>query len=85
MLSRHWWERGTDPRERQKALLLLAIDGCNSDCAKKVLERAAFTEFIHLRVTDLGMVKGETPVTEERVCRVVTQAAALLGVQGGAE
>ncbi|MGB9604779.1 MAG: putative zinc-binding protein, partial [Bryobacteraceae bacterium] len=65
----------------KKALLLLAIDGCDSDCARKVLERAGFEDFIHLRVTDLGMVKGETPVTEERIRQVADKAAELLGVE----
>lgn len=65
----------------KKALFLLAIDGCDSDCAKKVLEQAGFNDFIHLRVTDLGMVKGETPVTEERILEVSRKAAELLGVE----
>ena len=65
----------------KKSLFLLAIDGCDTDCSKKVLEQVGFTDFIHLRVIDLGMVKGETPVTEDRVLEVVARARELLGVE----
>ena len=49
----------------------LAIDGCPLDCARKTLEEAGFTEFEHLRLSDLGMEKGKSPVTDERVDKVV--------------
>jgi len=65
----------------KKGLLLIAIDGCDSDCSRRVLEKAGFDDFIHLRVTDLGMVKGETPVTEERIRQVAEKACELLGVE----
>jgi uncharacterized metal-binding protein len=65
----------------KKSLFLLAIDGCDTDCSKKVLEQAGFTDFIHLRVIDLGMVKGETPVTEDRILQVAAKARDLLGVE----
>jgi len=57
---------------------ILAIDGCPSDCARKTLELAGFAGFHHLRVTDLGMVKGETPPKIERVRSVVQRGAGLL-------
>ena len=37
------------------AAAILAIDGCTLDCARKTLEEAGFTQFEHLRVTDLDM------------------------------
>ena len=43
---------------------ILVVDGCDSDCAKKTMEFGGFTDFIHLRVSDLGMEKGKTPVTD---------------------
>jgi len=46
---------------------VLAIDGCSLDCARKSLEQAGFKEFQHIRVTDLGMEKGQTPATNENV------------------
>ena len=53
------------------AQAILAIDGCPLDCAKKTLENAGFTKFEHIRLSDLGMEKGKTAVTDEAVAQVV--------------
>lgn len=57
---------------------LLAIDGCPQDCAKKTLELAGFTNIRHVRVTDLGFKKGQTPATEDVIRKVADAAAATL-------
>jgi uncharacterized metal-binding protein len=57
---------------------ILAIDGCELDCVKHCLEFAGFTEVEHLRLLDLGMEKGKTPVNEESIARVVACGAAKL-------
>jgi uncharacterized metal-binding protein len=54
------------------AAAILAIDGCPLDCARKTLEAAEFHQFEHLRLSDLGMEKGQSPATEERIEQVVT-------------
>ena len=54
------------------AQAILAIDGCPLDCAKKTLEQAGFMKFEHLRLSDLGMEKGKTAVTDEAVAKVVS-------------
>jgi uncharacterized metal-binding protein len=46
---------------------VLAIDGCPIDCAKKTLQQAGITDFVHLRVTDHGMGKGTSAVTDETI------------------
>ena len=51
----------------QAAKSLVAVDGCDTDCAKRTLELAGFKDFVHIRVTDLGMGKGKTEVTSERI------------------
>ena len=56
---------------------ILAIDGCTLDCAKKTLQEAGFTEFDHIRVTDLGLDKGKAPATDENV-EIVAEATGLL-------
>ena len=58
---------------------ILVVDGCDSDCAKKTMEFGGFTGFIHLRVSDLGMEKGKTPVTDERIAMVAAKLRELLG------
>lgn len=61
----------------QSARSILAIDGCPLDCARKTLEEAGLDRFKHLRLTDMNLEKGKTPVTEEIVTEVVRQAKAL--------
>jgi uncharacterized metal-binding protein len=60
------------------AAKILAIDGCPQDCAKKTLELAGFTSLEHLRVTDIGLEKGKSPVTLESITKVTEKAKTLL-------
>lgn len=53
---------------------ILAIDGCPLDCASKTLKLAGFTTFHHIRVTDLGFVKGKSDTSESSI-RKVAEAA----------
>jgi len=46
---------------------ILAIDGCDLDCARNCLELADFRNFVHIRLNDLGLEKGRSPVTEQVV------------------
>jgi len=61
------------------ATAILAIDGCPQNCARKTLEAAGFAGFHHLQLTDVGLVKGSSAPTRERVDRVAQCAAVLLG------
>lgn len=65
-------------KKTQAASKVLAIDGCDLDCVKNCLQEAGFAEFAHLRVTDLGMQKGQAAINDENVARVVQRGAALL-------
>lgn len=58
---------------------ILALDGCPQDCARLTLELADVPDFVHLRVTDLGIRKGETTVTPAVVTQVAGAATSLLG------
>ena len=60
------------------ACRVLAIDGCPVDCAKKTLEEAGFSGFRHLRITDLGMEKGETSPTAASIAKAAAAARKLL-------
>ena len=61
----------------QAAGKILAIDGCPKDCARKTLEHAGFSNVTHIRLTDMGLQKGASPATEERVGEVVNRAKPL--------
>lgn len=58
---------------------ILVIDGCNLDCVKNCLEKAGFTEFEYIRVTEIGLEKGKSPANEENVAKVTAKAAEMLG------
>ena len=62
----------------QAAGRVLAIDGCPLACARKTLETAGFTGFSHLQIADLGLVKGETAVTDENIDTVAGKGVKLL-------
>ena len=55
----------------EEAAERLVIDGCALDCAKHCLEEAGFKGYIHVRVSDLGMEKGKTSVTESNIAKVM--------------
>lgn len=63
----------------QAAGQILAIDGCPLECARNTLEQAGFTRFEHVRLSDLGLKKGESPVSDERIAQVVEWAEERIG------
>ena len=66
----------------RKAGAILAIDGCNVDCVKKALERLGFKDYQHMRVTELGLEKGKSPLTEENVGKAAAKGTELLAFEG---
>lgn len=62
----------------QGAERILAIDGCPLNCAKATLEQAGITNFNHINLKEIGMSKGQSPVTEERLTRISDEARSLL-------
>jgi uncharacterized metal-binding protein len=61
---------------------VLAIDGCNLDCAKKTLERVGIAVSAHVRMADLGMEKGKTPANEGNISLVAAAARNALAKAG---
>ncbi len=62
----------------EAAEAILAIDGCPLNCVKSSLEQAGFTNFKHLQMADLGLVKGQTPVDDEAIAKVAEKGAEML-------
>ena len=58
---------------------IFAIDGCDQDCAKKCLELAGFNQVEQLRLQDLGMEKGKTPVTKKTISLVADRIRQMAG------
>jgi len=46
---------------------IVVLDGCPINCAEKILKQNGIEQFEHINITDLGIVKGQTPVTEEKI------------------
>jgi len=57
---------------------VLVIDGCDLDCAKKTMKERELHDFLHFRVTDLGIEKSKSPATPERIDTVVEKGRELL-------
>jgi uncharacterized metal-binding protein len=61
----------------RQASLIVAIDGCGVDCVKRTLERVGLC-YEHVRVTDLGLEKGKSPVNDANVARVAAKCVEVL-------
>ena len=56
---------------------MLVIDGCDLDCGRLTMEKNGISDYLHLRLTDLGYEKGKTQVTSEIVNQIFDQAVAI--------
>ena len=66
-------------KNTEAASKIVAIDGCPLDCAKKTLEQGNFKEFMHVRLTDMGLEKGKSAVTDENIKKVTEAVRIHLG------
>ena len=56
------------------ARLNVVLDGCPMDCAKKIFDRAGLTNYIQVKVTDLGIEKTKgVRAADSEVARAVAQ------------
>lgn len=62
----------------EKAERILVVDGCPLNCAAHTLKLAGFSNFDHLELHKLGIRKGSTPVTDERIASSVAAAKNIL-------
>ena len=53
---------------------MLVIDGCELDCGKLTMEKNGISDFNHLRLTDLGYIKGQTPVSNNIISQITEHA-----------
>lgn len=52
---------------------LIIIDGCPINCAEVVMKNSGFTKYQHINITDYGVEKGKTPVTEEKIDEIINK------------
>ena len=55
---------------------MLVIDGCPLDCGKITMEKNGMDQFTHIRLTDLGYTKGQTPASEENIAAIYEKVMA---------
>lgn len=60
--------------EEFKNCNILVIDGCEIDCARKVLENSGITDYRYMRLTDLGYEKGKTNPDQEVIKEIYDKA-----------
>jgi uncharacterized metal-binding protein len=60
------------------ATKIITIDGCPFDCAKKTLEKVGISSFECIRVTDFGLTKGKTDITDQTIETIAVQGRGLL-------
>jgi uncharacterized metal-binding protein len=65
-------------KKTKAATRILAIDGCGLDCVKQTLEHAGITNVRQMRVTDVGLAKGQSPATIENIDKVCQHARTVL-------
>ena len=59
--------------------LNLVLDGCPMECAKKVFDNAGLTNYVQVRVTDLGIEKQKgVRATDEQVAQAMEAARAAI-------
>ncbi len=62
----------------EKAERILVVDGCPLNCAAHTLMLAGFQKFDHLELHRIGIRKGSSPVTVERIESGVQAAKKIL-------
>ena len=60
--------------EEFKTKNILVLDGCPTDCGKRIMEKNDINDFKYMRLTDFGLIKGQTPVTEDVINSVYSKA-----------
>ena len=52
---------------------LIIIDGCPINCAEKIMKNSGFFKYRHVNITDFEIIKGKTPVTQEKIEEIVKE------------
>lgn len=50
---------------------IIVLDGCPVNCAEVTLKNRGIANYKHINTTDFGIIKGQTPVTEEKIDEIV--------------
>ncbi len=56
---------------------MLVIDGCELDCGRLTMDKNGLSGYHHMRLTDLGYIKGQTPVKSKIIDNITEKAVSL--------
>ncbi len=59
---------------------LFIIDGCPVNCAELTAKQNGIEKYTHLNITDFDIVKGKTPVIEEKVNEIAEHISSAHGI-----
>lgn len=69
-------------QKAKDADLNIVIDGCPIDCAKKIFDQHGLSNYVQIKVTDLGIEKAKgVRCTAEQVNKVVERAGQILAAR----
>jgi uncharacterized metal-binding protein len=66
-------------KSTEAASTIVAVDGCSLNCARKTLEEAGIKGFQHIQLDELGLKKGDSAATPERIALVVDKVNNIIG------
>lgn len=62
----------------RKESRVIVLDGCETDCVAKTLKHAGYGNYVHVRLNDLGLIKGGAPVEEANIDRVAEHVKSIV-------
>lgn len=69
-------------QKAKDADLNIIIDGCPVDCAKKIFDQHGLTNYVQVKVTDLGIEKAKgVRCTQDQVNKVTSRIKEILATQ----
>ena len=70
-LARFSVDKGFAEKSRNEISKLIVIDGCPINCAELTVKNSGIADYIHVNTTDFDIIKGKTPVTDEKINEIV--------------
>jgi len=64
-------------KTKEEVKNVVVLDGCPINCAELTMKQNGIDHFVHINTTDFGIIKGKTPVTEEKVNEIADHILSL--------
>jgi len=58
-------------KSKEEYSKIIILDGCPINCAELTLKQRGITNYQHINTTDFEIVKGKTPVTEQKIKEII--------------